>query len=65
MGVAVLVFFAAIGIAHVLNPDWFIKRSGMRKGGELLTEWNRTGVQIFGAVLSCGALWVLWHLLRD
>ena len=38
LAVTVLVFFGLLGIAHVLNPDWFIKRSGLRKGGELLTE---------------------------
>ena len=64
LAVAVLVFFAALGIAHVINPDWFIKRSGLRKGGELLTEWNRLGVQIAGAILTILAIWVLWDMFR-
>jgi hypothetical protein len=64
LAVTVLVFFGALGIAHVLNPDCFIKRSGLRKGGELLTEWNRLGVQIAGAILTILAIWVLWDVLR-
>jgi hypothetical protein len=65
LGVAILVFFAVLGIAHVLNPGWFIKRSGLRKGGELLTEWNRIGVQFVGAILTIFAIWVLWSILRQ
>ena len=38
LAAVVLVFFAAIGVAHVVYPDWFIKRSGVRKGGEMLTS---------------------------
>lgn len=64
LGVAVLAFFAALGIAHVLHPDYFIKRSGLRKGGELLTEWSRIGMQIAGAILTLGAIWVLWDIFR-
>jgi hypothetical protein len=35
-----LVIFVCIGIAHIIGPDWSIKRSAGRKGGELLTDWN-------------------------
>jgi len=62
---AVLVSFAAIGVAHVINPDWFIKRSGVRKGGEMLTEWNRLGFQIAGAIFAGFAIYGLYVLLRD
>ncbi len=64
LGVTVLVFFAVLGIAHIIKPDYFIKRSGLRKGGELLTEWNRIGVQIVGAILAVVAVWVLWDMFR-
>jgi len=64
LAVTILVFFGALGVAHVLNPDWFIKRSGLRKGGELLTEWNRIGVQVAGAILTILAIWVLWDMFR-
>jgi hypothetical protein len=61
----VLVFFAAIGVAHVVYPDWFIKRSSVRKGGEMQTEWNRLGFQIAGAIFAGFAVYLLYHLLRD
>jgi hypothetical protein len=60
----VLVFLAAIGAAHVAYPDWFIKRSGVRKGGEMLTEWNRLGFQIAGVIVASFAVYVLYHLLH-
>ena len=61
----ILVLFAAIGVAHIVNPDWFLKRSGIRKGGEMLTEWNRLGFQIVGAIFAGFAIYGLYVLLRD
>ncbi|MBI1760379.1 MAG: hypothetical protein HYR56_02990 [Acidobacteria bacterium] len=60
-----LLVFAGIGVAHVLNPDRFIARSGVRKGGELLTAWNRLGFRIFGAFFTGGALYMLYHVISD
>ena len=60
-----LVGFAGIGIAHVLNPDRFIARSGVRKGGELLTAWNRLGFRIAGATFTGVALYMLYRLISD
>jgi hypothetical protein len=65
LAAVVLVFFGVIGVAHVVYPDWFIKRSGVRKGGEMLTEWNRLGFQIAGAIFAGFAVYLLYHLLRD
>jgi hypothetical protein len=65
VGVAFLVSFACIGIAHMVSPDWFIKRSGVRKGGEMLTAWNRLGFRLAGAVFTGGALYILYSLSRD
>ena len=62
--VLLLVAFAAIGIAHVFNPAWFMKRSGVRKGGEMLTEWNRLGFQIAGAIFAMFALYMSYSLFR-
>ena len=61
----VLVGFAGIGIAHVLNPDRFIARSGVRKGGEFLTAWNRLGFRIAGAIFTGLALYMLYHVVSD
>src|ERR1700730_13341566 len=33
--VLVLLVFARVGVAHIINPDWFVNRSGVRKGGQL------------------------------
>ncbi len=63
--VLVLVLFVCVGIAHVINPDWFIGRSGVRRGGEMLTEWNRLGTQVVGALIAGFAVCALFALLRD
>ena len=60
-----LLLFALIGVAHVLKPDWFIKRSGARKGGALLTEWNRLQFQIAGAIFAIAAAYGLYSLLSE
>lgn len=62
--VLMLVAFAGIGIAHVFKPDYFIRRSGVRKGGELLTESNRLGFQIAGAVFAGFAIYLLYVVFR-
>jgi hypothetical protein len=62
--VVVLVAFAGIGIAHVFKPDYFLKRSGVRRGGELLTEWNCIGFQIAGAIFAAFAIYLLYVFFR-
>ena len=63
--VVVLVFFAFIGVAHVINPDRFIERSGVGKGDEMLTGWNRYQFRAFGVVFAGVAVYMLYALLRD
>jgi len=62
--VLVLLAFAGIGVAHIFKPDYFMKRSGVRRGGELLTEWNRLGFQIVGAVFAGFAIYLLYVFFR-
>ncbi len=62
--ILVLIFFAGVGIAHVINPDWFIKRSGARKGGEVLEKWNRDGFRLFGVVFTALVMYLLYALFR-
>jgi hypothetical protein len=62
--VLLLIFFAGIGVAQFLKPGWFVKRSGIRKGGDMLTEYNRAGFQIAGALFAAGALYMLYSLFR-
>ena len=63
--VSTFIFFAGAGIAHVVNPDWFIKRSSVRKGGEVLKKWNRDGFRLFGMVFAAFAAYLLYVILRD
>ncbi len=63
--VLVLIFFAGVGVAHVINPDWFIKRSGARKSGTMLTKWNRDSFRLVGAIFAGGAGYILFALLQD
>jgi hypothetical protein len=65
IGVVVLVFFFCIGVAHVINPDRFIKRSGARKGGEMLTDFNRIGFQVVGIIFAAFAGFLLFVLASD
>lgn len=62
LGGAVLVFFAAYGIAHVLYPHRFMKPQ--HRGGEMLTGWNRLGIQIVGAIFAGFAIYVLYSILQ-
>ena len=41
--VLLLIFFAGIGVAQFLKPGWFVNRSGIRKGCDMLSEYNRAG----------------------
>jgi hypothetical protein len=62
VAVLLLVAFAGIGIAHIFKPDWFIKRSNVRRGGEMLSEYNRAGFQIAGAIFAAVAIYVLYDI---
>jgi hypothetical protein len=63
--VSLLLIIAAIGLVHIWKPDWFIKRSGVRKGGEMLTELNRLQFQIVGAIFAASAVYGLYVVLSD
>ena len=63
--VAVLLLFACIGVAHVVNPNWFVKRFGVRKGGEMLTAWNRFQFRYVGAAFAGASMYMLYRVLRD
>ncbi len=65
LGTLLLFFFFCVGVAHIIWPDHFIKRSGVRKGGEMLTEYNRLGFQIVGFVLAAFAAGVLYRIGTD
>jgi hypothetical protein len=50
------------GVAHVIVPDYFIKRSAIRKGGELVTESNRIGFQIIGIAVALFSVVMIYQL---
>ena len=57
--IALLLVSAGIGIAHIFKPRWFVNRSGVRKGGEMLNDWNELGFQIGGALFAAFAIYLL------
>jgi hypothetical protein len=65
LAVIVLLFFFGIGVAHLIWPDYFIKRSGLRKGGEMLTDFNRMGVQAVGAITAGATLYFTYDILKN
>jgi hypothetical protein len=58
-------FFLCLGVAHVINPDHFIKHSAIRKGGKMLSDWNRDGVRVLGVIVAIFAGFGLYMLLGD
>ena len=60
-----LLAFAGTGIGHIFKLDYFIKRSGARRGGELQTEWNRLGFQIAEALFAGFAIYLLYVSFRQ
>ena len=65
LGGLILLFFMEIGVGHMLYPDYFMKRTTLRRGGEMLTGWNRTGYQFVGLMVAGFSGWVLYQLAHD
>ena len=65
LGLIVLLFFLGMGVAHVINPDYFLKRSALRKGGEMQTEFNHLGIQIVGFLITLFSLGILYDIGND
>lgn len=63
--VAFFAFFAATGVRAMLNPDLFIRRSGLPKGGEMLKTWNRDSMRVVGALFVAVAVYMLYRVLID
>ena len=64
LGFLVLALFFGVGLAHVFRPGYFYRRSGIRKGGEMLTEFNLIGVQMVGLVVALFALGVMYDMVQ-
>ena len=65
LGILVIVFFFCIGVAHVVAPDHFVKKSAARKGGEMLTDFSRIGFQIIGIVAMIFSGGLIYMLVGD
>jgi hypothetical protein len=65
LGMVSLLAFMGLGLGHLIWPDYFMKRSPVRRGGELLTEWNRTGFQFVGLIIIIFSGGILYELARD
>jgi hypothetical protein len=65
VGFLILAFFFVIGLAHVFCPGYFLERSGIRKGGEMLTEFNQDGVRIVGFVVALLALGIMFDIVQE
>jgi hypothetical protein len=65
LGIVALVVFFCLGVGHVVVPDRFIKRSGVRKGGEMLTEFNKIGFQLVGILVAVFSGCLIYVLVRD
>ena len=64
LGFLVSTLFFGLGHAHVFRPGYFYRRSGIRKGGEMLTEFNLIGVQMVGLVVALFALGVMYDMVQ-
>jgi cyanate permease len=62
--VLMLLVFVGIGVANIFKPEWFVKRSSVRRGGEMLSEYNRAGFQIAGAIFAAVAIYMLYSFFR-
>ena len=62
---AVLLVLFCIGIGHALYPNHFLKRSGLRKGGEMLTEFNRMGFRFVGIIFAAFSGCLLYVIASD
>ena len=40
--------FSVLSIRHLFRPDYFLRRSGMRKGEAMLTHVHRMGFRFVG-----------------
>lgn len=61
----VLAFFFCMGVAHAIAPQYFLRRSGLRKGGEMLTEFNLMGIQFVGLLAAIFAAGSCYDVVKD
>jgi hypothetical protein len=55
--------FLAFGIDAIVRPKRHMN-SYLRRGGDMLQEWNEVQVQLCGLVFTCASGWMLYELVR-
>lgn len=65
LGVAVVFFFFCLSVGNLIKPDYFLRRSGVRKGGEMLTVFNRMGFRFVGLIGAVFTGLLLFQLVGD
>lgn len=63
VGILVLLAFVAVGIDAIVRPKRYMN-SYLRRGGDMLREWNEVQVQLGGLVFTCASGWILYELVR-
>jgi hypothetical protein len=56
--------FVAFGIDAVVRPKRHMN-SYLRRGGDMLLEWNELQVRVAGLVLVCVSGWMLHQLVGE
>jgi hypothetical protein len=62
VGILVLLIFVAVGIDMVIHPKRHMSLY-LRRGGEMLREWNELQVQLVGVLFTCGSGWILCQVI--
>ena len=59
-----LAAFFCLGIAHLIYPERFYKRSGLRKGGRMLTALNLDGIRLIGLILAVVTAGIMYDIVK-
>jgi hypothetical protein len=62
IAILILLVFVGVGVDTILRPKRHMNNY-LRRGGEMLREWNETGVQLAGLVFAAASCWILYELV--
>ena len=64
IAILILLVFVGVGVDTILRPKRHMN-AYLRRGGEMLREWNELGVQLGGLVFAGASCWMLYELVRS
>ena len=64
VAILMLLGFAAFGVDAIIRPRRHMN-GYLRRGGDMLREWNELQVQLFGLLFSGASVWMLYELVRS